>query len=243
MKFIKSVVLAAIVGILPVSALAGGLIPADPPRQILPIAPAAPNWTGGYVGLTFGAGNGESNHCDLGLAGNCSLPPTVSEQISTDPSGSVFGVVLGYNHQFSNNIVIGGELGFSLSQMEGSSPSGILFDCGTTCDTEIERFATLRLRLGYAFGNFLPYVTGGVAQTTFRGSIARSAGTVTDTGAVYGVGAEYLLSNDWILRAEVLQFEDVGIVHYDTLPVCPAPGCALVDNGYTVARLGVLYRF
>src|SRR6185437_775302 len=105
---------------------------------------------GGNGGLLFGGGGAG------GVGGDGSY--TVR--------GGLIGGTLGYNRQ-AGSWVFGLEADYSSADIEGSSNT-----CGATspvphvCGTRVESLGTLRGRIGYAAGacgNWLPYVTGGLA--------------------------------------------------------------------------------
>ncbi|MGP6086116.1 outer membrane protein [Antarctobacter jejuensis] len=90
--------LVAVTGLAATPALAGSLdyTPADP-APVAPVVPAAApapvgsDWTGPYVGLSFGNLNTQTGN--------------------TSNNGGVYGVYGGYDHDFGN-VVVGGELDF-----------------------------------------------------------------------------------------------------------------------------------
>ena len=128
--------------------------------------------------------------------------------------------------------------------MQGSSASTGTYGCGTLCTTEIESFATARLRLGYAMGQMLPYVTAGIASTEYTGALVGvGSGSSTETSAVYGVGVDYDVNGTgWVARGEIIYVTDPGGFVFDPT-ACAAPGYGLRDNDYTVLRVGVSRRF
>jgi opacity protein-like surface antigen len=83
---------------------------------------------------------------------------------------------------------------------------------------------TVGFRVGYAFGNFLPYVTGGLAigDSDFRQEIItvpptfREGGskTNTDVGGMVGAGLQYALTGHWSLRGQY-EFVDLGTFGFD----------------------------
>lgn len=201
------------------------------------VASADGYWTGFYVGGTIGFGNGNSDHGDsVGQTGGAPTFPV------TDPEGAVYGIMLGYNHQFTNNVVLGFEADYSWSDMEGSAGSTATYGClATNCVTEIDSFATARVRLGYAMDNFMPYVTAGIARTEYTGTLGTS-GTVTQNSNVYGIGVEYGVTREFSVRGEILMVTDPGSFVFNPAN-CLAPGCGLRDNDYSVLRIGATYRF
>ena len=80
-------------------------------------------------------------------------------------TGALFGGQLGYNWQ-TGPIVLGIETDADWTNIKGSTAGlgGVcVADGGGLCQTKQDWFGTTRGRIGYAFGRFMPYVTGGVA--------------------------------------------------------------------------------
>jgi outer membrane immunogenic protein len=136
-----------------------------------PIAPVF-NWTGMYVGFHVGYG------------------------FADDLNGFLGGVQIGYNWQFSRNIVFGIEVDASGTDMNGT-PLGI--------PAHIDYLATARARVGYTWDRTMFYGTGGLAYAR-AGSLGFHD---TDTGWVIGAGLEWAYSNSWTLKAEYL-YHDIG---------------------------------
>ena len=150
------------------------------------------NWTGAYIGINGGGGWGRSDY---------SAPfPTGS----FNTSGGLVGGTLGYNWQMGQ-LVFGVEGDIDWSNIRGSTPCA-----GTTCETRNDWLGTARGRLGYAFGRFLPYVTGGAAFGNVKTNIA-GIGSASDTkaGWTLGGGLEYGLAGPWSIKAEYL-YVDLG---------------------------------
>lgn len=128
------------------------------------------NWTGMYAGLHLGYG------------------------FSDDVDGFTGGVQLGYNWQFSPNIVFGIEADISGTDMNGA-PGGI--------PTHVDYIGTARARIGYTWDRTMIYGTGGLAF-----SRAAALGIHdTDTGWTIGGGLEWAYSNSWSLKAEYLYYD------------------------------------
>jgi len=128
--------------------------------------------------------------------------------------------------------------------------------------TRIDRNATLRARIGYAMGNFLPYLTAGVmwnrlnqfescpspAAAPFgfcnkNGPFALEQ-TKTSVAPVWGVGVEYAINKNWSAKLEGLyaKFEDIDFVlgpdaNGKNLPLSRA------THDVRTVRLGVNYHF
>lgn len=189
--------------------------PTKAPEPI--IAVPAFSWTGFYIGANAGYMWGSGQDGINGL----------------DPEGWLGGGQLGFNYQFGNNVVLGAEADFQGSDI---SDSGDIFDIYGT-RSKMDYFGTVRGRVGYAFDNVLPYVTGGfawghnkVTDTDFDLSSEN-----THYGWTVGGGVEYALTNNWTVKAEYL-YMDLGQEYYDSIGE---------DVGLTssTARLGVNYKF
>ena len=109
--------------------------------QQRPVVKAAPivapvfTWTGPYVGINGGWGWGNG-----------------------DMDGALLGVTAGYNWQV-NQAVFGIEGDINWSDISG--PGACTGPVG--CTTQNNWLGTVRGRLGWAAGQFMPYVTGGLA--------------------------------------------------------------------------------
>jgi outer membrane immunogenic protein len=116
--------------------------------------------------------------------------------------------------------------------------------------------------LGWAFGNLLPYVTGGVAVTHLRatnsysdnvaGLGATASGTwsssKTKAGPVIGGGIEWAFARHWSARAEYLhvRFSAIDASGVVSIPGNAAYGSAIstsTDLSAKIARAGVSYKF
>ena len=188
--------LLASAGILAMSVIAASA--ADLPRQRMPAkaepvyVPPVWSWTGFYVGINGGGGFGRSDFAAPFPSG------------SFDTSGGLVGGTLGYNYQM-DNVVLGVEGDIDWTNIRGSAACA-----GTICETRNDWLGTARGRLGYAFGSFMPYVTGGLAVGNIKNSIA-GVGSASETKAGWtaGGGVEAHVSGPWSVKAEYL-FVDLG---------------------------------
>lgn len=127
------------------------------------------NWTGFYLGAHGGYGFGD-------FLGN-------------DIDGFTGGFQLGYNWQFSPNLVFGLEGDITLSDVNGTA-FGFPY--------HVDYLGTARARIGYAWDRTMLFGTGGVAFT--RASLGGIHGT--DTGWTLGAGMEWAFSHGWSAKAE-----------------------------------------
>jgi len=210
------------------------------------------DWSGAFVGLHGGYGWGSIHDVNN---------PAAVEQ---DIDGGFGGVQIGYNHQFSSNIVLGVEADASFGDI-GNSYDGRDKSQYNSYYTEdkVEAFGTLRARLGYAAYGFLPYVTGGLAwgssehmlgcdraRVALTNGCAANGGEIettksdTSVGWVIGGGLEYAFTDSWSIRGEYL-FHDLG-KNEVTLrdPNYPASiSDRKFDTHFSTVRVGVNYLF
>jgi outer membrane immunogenic protein len=164
------------------------------------VVDGAYNWSGIYVGAQVGyavGGNADYVYDD---------DDDSDYNYSHDLDGLLGGIYAGYNHQFSNNIVLGveGDAEWSDVDGEGATPDSDPYSASSS----IKWTGSARVRLGYAIDRFLPYVTGGVAVgglsfTEFNnGDFYSEDDDVNLVGWTLGVGSEYAVTDNWIMRAK-----------------------------------------
>jgi outer membrane immunogenic protein len=126
---------------------------------------------------------------------------------------------------------------------------------------ELSSVATVRGRLGLAFDNVMVYGTGGAAFAGIKSSLgltcltdgcggstnplaASVSSSTNKTGWVAGAGVEWMVANNWILRAEY-QHIDLGSV--SAAPLSPGcDGCSLSASQnlrLDIGRVGFSYKF
>ncbi len=192
---------------------------------------SASNWTGPYIGAEIGGGVGTS-HKDF------------NDRTHTGDftvSGVIGGGTAGYNKQWGK-IVTGLEGDFSDSGINGSTSCP---NHAYSCETNTNWLATLRPRVGYALGNFMPYVTAGLAagdinvrsflNTTGSGGVDN---TKTQIGWTAGAGLETSVYSNWSVKAEYLyiQLADTNVPSNTGLP-------SSTKFDENVIRVGLNYSF
>jgi high affinity Mn2+ porin len=154
------------------------------------------NWTGFYVGGHVGYGDGTlgSGTNPLPLQGAV-FPSTVT--------GGVGGFQLGYNHEFANRFVLGVEADATFT-----GPVDLPLRPLAPFNSTIDYIGTVRGRIGYAFGSWMPYLTGGFAWAHSDVKVNDASGNVisepgqNQTGWTVGAGAEFALSGNWTAKLE-----------------------------------------
>jgi outer membrane immunogenic protein len=215
------------------------------------------SWTGFYLGVHTGGGvdhfafpfailvpGGDAFHGTNGIT-------------STGPIG---GLQAGFNYELPFfHIVAGVEIDNSASGVRGQTTVNGTLGSGAaaaaTFGSKFEDFGTARIRLGYAWGRFLPYLTAGFTYGTIEtfysvatpgffnagASTATRSGVVPHVGAV-GIGAEYAIAPNFTLKVEYLyDFINARPVVFD-----PVPGSLVQFNtrtDYHIVRVGLNYHF
>ncbi|HMN51826.1 MAG TPA: porin family protein [Xanthobacteraceae bacterium] len=212
--------------------MAFGASAADIKGPVYKAPPAVFDWSGWYVGGTVGYGWSSSTHDNNGNLFSGAF----------DVNGIVAGGTLGMNIQ-RGNLVYGLEADLSYSDINGSTAQ---INCVGACITELKWFGTVRGRLGIAYDRVMPYITGGVAFGRVNASIGApllTSGNSTEVGWTAGAGIEFALSRRWSMKLEYLHVNVGDDLHYDNIPVCAAPGCHALYDGFNIVRVGANYRW
>jgi high affinity Mn2+ porin len=198
-----------------------------------PALKAVYDWTGFYIGGHVGYGAGS-----LGPGTN-----PIPEQGSPFPpslTGLIGGYQAGYNKQFPNHIVLGVEADASF----GSPPDAPRL-APAPFNATLDYIGTVRGRIGYAFGPWMPYVTGGFAWGHSHVNLNDSAGDVIaapgqiQPGWTAGAGVEFAVSGNWSAKLEY-DYVDLSRRTYD-LSGFGLPSIN-VDPKVQIVKLGLNYR-
>jgi outer membrane immunogenic protein len=215
--------------------MAGVASAADMPIKA-PYPPASPpaSWTGCYLGGEAGGAWGTSNVFDLRLS------RTQTNDFGL--SGGTGGLTVGCNWQFASNWVVGIENDISLTDKNGSAPDSKV---PTTINKVSESWMdTLRGRLGFLWGQFLIYGTGGAAFTDGNLTVCSPGGcsTLVETrnGWVAGGGIEWMFAPKWSAKVEYLH-ADFGNADY--LNISPVTDDRRVLLKNDIVRAGVNLHF
>lgn len=183
------------------------------PPVATPVAPVllpAYLWTGGFVGVQAGYGWGE-----------------VSGRRGPNVDGWLAGVHAGFNWQM-NMLVVGLDASWSWSDM-----SQRFADVNWTGD--------VRGRLGFAVDRMHFYGAAGVAFADMELNGRRFGGrnaSNTHVGWTAGLGAEYAVTNNWILGVE-WKYADYGSERYNL----GAGGNGRADLTTNIVQLRASYKF
>jgi len=143
-------------------------------------------WSGFYAGAHLGVGWGDND------------------------AGFIGGGQVGYNYQI-NHWVLGLEGDVSGTSIKDSTNVNFGGFGSINATASLDWIATLTPRVGYAFDRWLVYGKAGGAWAHASGSVSGFGMSVsadsTVSGAVFGVGAEYALSNNWTAKVELNAFD------------------------------------
>jgi outer membrane immunogenic protein len=252
------------------------------------VGPAqAQSWNGFYMGLNAGAAWTDSSVrnsvCESGTGCYFSAFggfPGYGTNVNAAGSGSADDVAftggfqVGYN-MHASGVLIGVEADLNLLRTDASrvargnggpsQPNGFL---NLNDEISTTYLGTLRGRLGYAVGNTLLYVTGGLAYANFKHShhaFETGVGVGCSDAANYcdipgsssrklgwtiGAGAEWAMNRNWSVKAEYL-YVDLGEVDstsdMNRFSVPNGQGQSIIrheaDLSIHTVRAGINYRF
>jgi outer membrane immunogenic protein len=267
----KKLLLGVILSALGIAYAAAADLPTMKPAPAY-VPPPAYNWTGFYIGGTLGGVFGNFDPATstvfspTGYFAATSVPAIGAVGSRNNQVGFTGGGEIGYNWQLGS-FVVGVESDFEFlglrSKSSGSALYPTLAPAGFTVNSSAHSdwMFTARPRIGYAFNNFLFFVTGGVAVTDPRGVFsftdtfahATESGSISNTrvGYTVGGGVEAGLWSNWSIKAEYL-FANFGSVSTTSNNlVAFTPATAFPTNTFShslkveanLVRLGVNYRF
>jgi len=229
--------------------------------------PQVYSWTGfyigGHAGLSVGSLTGDTSHSVIvphTPPGFGAPGAVVFSSLDRDvkPAGPLGGLQAGYNFQ-SGVVVYGVEADITWTgQNDSSNFSGTKFvssedfNYQETLAAKLRYLGTARARIGYAFGDLLPYITGGFAygglklndnsiltQAFCPPCVAAFTGSESHVlfGGTVGVGLEHGFAQHWSFKAEYL-FVDLGRKTF--FPGTAGAGSfGLIDN---IFRVGLNFR-
>lgn len=198
------------------------------PTPVIPLKQGI-DWSGFYVGGHVGYGWADTDaEFATGALG----------ALDMDLNGPFGGGQVGYNFVFGGGLLVGIEADYSFAGIDGDA-IGTIGITPTVVETEINSMASVRGRLGYAMGNYLPYVTAGWAWADvdrFNDFTDQTANADFD-GWTAGVGLEYAINMDWSAGLEY-RYTDFGTERFDFSTVDSD-----VDLKLHTVSLRVNYRF
>jgi outer membrane immunogenic protein len=227
------------------------------------MAPPPPSWTGFYVG-------GDAGAAWLSESATWNpLPDPVTFGMfpnSANDRGVAFlgGAHAGYDYQAMPDWVVGVEGDWTWTKAGGTATQPWVTDPGlvvvsgseSVMSANLDWLASARGRIGYLVTpDVMAYATGGAAWAKINysavstdpvtGYSATTNSSSTQTGYAVGGGLEWMMTDNWTVRAEYLYYQ------FNKGPnvIAQAPGGFLPSNfvwgnaNISVARAGVSYKF
>ena len=223
-----AIALASLMGLFAGQAAAADL--AAVPYAPMP-ASAAP-WTGFHLGVAGGWGRGTSRQDMTGATFG-----GVGDSGDFAQTGWIAGGTVGYDWQFGM-FTVGVEGDVSAADIDGNTSNG---NCTgpVPCRTKITWLHTGRGRVGVALGQFMPYITGGVAFAGLKATnlFVENSQPNGLWGGVIGGGLEWMFLPQWSAKAEYLFIPSFGTA---------TPGDffgKVTERNVSLARFGVNYHF
>lgn len=176
---------------LSVALTVSGAAVAQPVEVMSDGADATPNgeayaeWSGLYVGGQVGSADGQ-----------VTFDPNDFE---IDGSGGLYGIHIGYNHDYGD-FIVGVEADYDVTNIDIGKPSEL--GGGTIMDS----VARLKLRAGYDLGQTLVYGTAGVAKVWFDESTDPNPNnsSFSENGHFIGVGLSFRATDTLTVSGELL---------------------------------------
>jgi opacity protein-like surface antigen len=237
------------------------------------------SWTGFYLGGNVGGGTSHVDFNGTGVFTRAGVVDPFAFANTGTASGILAGGQVGFNYELPAQIVLGFEADLDGSSFHGlttfcsTGTGGPLLGHTANCETSNSKLVdlgTVRGRIGYAFDNkVFVYGTGGFAWektststiatcVTLTGSCPASGVKFTDGssevsatlgGWAAGIGVEWALTPQWILRAEYLHltFDRAGENFSASGTASKVPftvaGRTSIGNDVDLGRIGLSYLF
>jgi outer membrane immunogenic protein len=208
MKHITTILLATVAAAgLMSSAYAADLIIEEPAE--VGVVDVSGSWDGAFIGAFVGAGWGLADHEYGGVGpGN-----------DVDLSGWLAGVDIGYNFTVGSGLVLGVVADIAWSNLSGTNDTPPVggFD---EVSQDIDWMGSLRGRVGFDGGAFLPYLTAGLAVAHSNRETVGFASEFDNThvGWTVGAGVEFAVSEE--LSIDLLyRYSDYGSEVYNPSPL------------------------
>ena len=234
-------------------ALATPAIAADLPSPMPPAAPVAVfapppySWTGFFFGGHLGWDWGDNNFTTTNSATGAFIGSGSNSKTSFGGGGQI-----GYDYMTSSGLVVGAAAeatwrpSLSTTAVNGLGTSSATYGNTDRVDGNVNA------RLGYAFGNMLPYMAGGWAWANSTASRTQNAGTVglatpgtVDQAGFFrngwdiGAGLEYRVWRNVTVYGQYL-YSNYGSTGYT---FAAAQRTTNVSSNTNSLEFGVNYRF
>lgn len=158
----------------------------------VPLAAKATDWSGLYLGLSAGRGRLDGSLEVQGLA-----------PLQGDFDGPLYGLFVGYNKQFDNNVLAGIE-----ADLEHNENANQLLSVFGDLAGKTEWQGSVRGRIGYALDRLLVYMTAGYATTRAEAEIdGVGSASASFSGYTVGAGIDYAVSEHLFGRVDYRYYD------------------------------------
>lgn len=187
---------------------------------------AAGLYGGGEIGYGMNLGREVFQGLDLGV------------ESGAKAQGMLGGMVLGYGGRISGPIYAGVEVTGSYAGMNGGAGLSAV-----QASDKVDWLASARGRIGYIYDRVMLYGTGGWGWGgTKKDFLVIATGADPSTakvqnGFVWGLGAEYALTNQWLARVEYRQYL------FGTATAADAVATYSVHDNINTFTGGMVYKF
>ncbi|CCJ06142.1 outer membrane protein [Methylocystis sp. SC2] len=239
----KTCIVGAFASVLAASAVSA----ADLPIYKAPPPPPRPvfSWEGFHIGISGSYAGGVSSQYSQTYVLSPGPLLAIPTSSSVGTSGYLVGYQNGYNWVFANGLVAGYESEFNYADVRPTN-TGVYYG-GANAGSRLQWFGMERLRFGYAYGRFLPYITGGLAYGKVRpygqqwGGIFPTNQSVWQGGFAIGAGIEYAVLDNWTIKAEYIFTRMKGATSANVVyPFYRTASGNYLDTN--IARIGVNYQ-
>ena len=207
------------------------------------VVEVADAWAGPYVGLQAGYiwGDADTNAYWEELPDNPEFPVN-----GIDVDGLAGGIFAGYIWRVDNDILLGieGEWNYASADGTVTVPENEVDACGAKVEQEWD--ASLRLIAGMDMGDYMPYITGGIAwagvniQGYHEGELQEDHDE-TLTGWTAGAGIEKKIDENLHARIQY-RYSDYGDETWD-LDEENHPDTGTIEYNAHMLTVGISYRF
>ena len=219
------------------------LLLASAPALAADPAPSSGFYVGGHAGYLFG-----------NATATLSDPTGMATAGGTNNYGMLFGgVQAGYEHVFPSGLMLGIEADLSFPDfMDQSQILSERFNANGIANEQLQFLGTLRGRVGYSFGSWTPYLTGGLALGGFRTALTDSITGNEDAtpgnkrlGYAVGAGIDRALGDHWSARLEYLYtaLGPSGFQFAGSGPTYSTPARYDSQYDFHMFRIGLNYHF
>jgi outer membrane immunogenic protein len=158
-------------------------------------------------------------------------------------SSGLVGGTIGYNTQNLGPFMFGEEFDFDWRSINATIPRA---SCAPNCEFKSKWLSTARLRFGYAFDRFLPYVTGGVSiGDVTQDIVGQQFGQAKSVSSNWtaGAGLEFVVSGPLTAKLEYLYVNHTNTAcNAECGPATSGGGPIHMGLNENIFRVGLNYR-